>query len=436
MSIFVDEQRLLFHLQGKETSYVMQVVNGTLVHLYWGRRLREDGNLADFPNVPTQTNLDLIAQEYPQYGSGDFRSPAYQVQLTDGSRITELAYERYAVRCGKPALPGLPALYTETDDEAQTLEITLADAYSGLQVVLSYSVFEGANAIVRSARLVNGGAKPLRLLRALSASVDLDAADYDFVYLSGAWAQEANINRRPIGPGGTRIESRRGMSGHQLNPFFALAARNADEDQGEVYGFSFVYSGNFLGEAEVDPRRRVRAQIGMNPFDFAWQLEAGDSFQTPEAVLVYSAEGFGGMSRTFHTLYRSRLCRGVYRDKVRPILVNNWEATYFQFTADKIEAIAKAAAELGIELFVLDDGWFGKRNDDTTSLGDWVEDRTKLPNGLKDLAERIRSHGICFGLWVEPEMVSPDSELYRAHPDWCLHERGTARCPEIGRAHV
>lgn len=427
MSIFVDEQRLLFHLQGKETSYVMQVVNGTLVHLYWGRRLREDGNLADFPNVPTQTNLDLIAQEYPQYGSGDFRSPAYQVQLTDGSRITELAYERYDVRCGKPALPGLPALYTETDDEAQTLEITLADAYSGLQVVLSYSVFEGANAIVRSARLVNGGAKPLRLLRALSASVDLDAADYDFVYLSGAWAQEANINRRPIGPGGTRIESRRGMSGHQLNPFFALAARNADEDQGEVYGFSFVYSGNFLGEAEVDPRRRVRAQIGMNPFDFAWQLEAGDSFQTPEAVLVYSAEGFGGMSRTFHTLYRSRLCRGVYRDKVRPILVNNWEATYFQFTADKVEAIAKAGAELGIELFVLDDGWFGKRNDDTTSLGDWVEDRTKLPNGLKDLAERIRSHGICFGLWVEPEMVSPDSELYRAHPDWCLHVEGRRR---------
>jgi len=427
MGIHVDERSLRFHLQGKDTSYVMQVVNGTLVHLYWGKKLREDGNFADFPNVPTHTNLDQIAQEYPQYGSGDFRSPAYQAQLTDGSRITELVYEGYALYSGKPSLQGLPALYTETGDEAQTLEITLADAYSGLKAVLTYSVFAGTNAIARSARLMNGGTNPLRILRALSASVELDAPDYNFVYLSGAWAQETHLNRRPIGPGGTRIESRRGMSGHQLNPFFALAAPNADEDQGEVYGFSFVYSGNFLGEAEVDPKRKVRAQIGLNPFDFAWQLAPGDSFQTPEAVLVYSSEGFGGMSRTYHKLYRSRLCRGVYRDQARPILVNNWEATYFNFTADKIEAIAEAGAELGIELFVLDDGWFGKRNDDTTSLGDWVEDRSKLPNGLKDLAERIRGRGLSFGLWVEPEMVSPDSDLYRAHPDWCLHVEGRRR---------
>lgn len=427
MAIHVDEQTKLFHLQGKDMSYVMQVEEGNLLHLYWGKKLRADGNLASLPAWPGRSNLDQMPQEYPQYGSGDFRTPAYQVQLEDGSRITELKYKSHALRAGKPKLEGLPAVYTEQDDEAQTLEITLADAYSGLEVVLSYSVFEGSNALARSARLSNGGKDKLRLLRALSASMDMDAADYDFVYLAGRWAREAHMQRRPIGPGGTRIESRRGMSGHQLNPFFALASRRADEDQGDVYGFSFVYSGNFVGEAEVDPMNKVRVQIGLNPFDFSWLLEPGESFQTPEAVMVYSDEGFGGMSRTYHKLYRTRLCRGEYRDKERPVLVNNWEGTYFNFTADKIEAIAKEGAALGIELMVLDDGWFGKRNDDTTSLGDWVVDRNKLPNGLEDLAERINKLGMKFGLWFEPEMVSPDSELYRAHPDWCLHVEGRRR---------
>ncbi|MFD0671115.1 alpha-galactosidase [Cohnella sp. GCM10027633] len=427
MNIFVDELAKLFHLQSKNSSYVMQVVNGHLVHLYWGAKLRNDGNLTGLPSVPTHNNLDQIPQEYPQYGSGDFRQPAYQIQLGDGSRITELVYSGYRLFSGKSKLDGLPAIYVESEDEAQTLEISLRDAYTGLTVVLSYTVFSDFNAIVRSTKLINEGAGTLRLLRALSASLDMDVPQYDVVYLSGAWAREANIQRRPIGPGGTNIESRRGMSGHQLNPFFALAAPLADEDQGEVYGFSFVYSGNFFGGAEVDPMRKVRVQIGLNPFDFAWQLEPGATFQTPEAVLVHSLEGFGGMSRTYHKLYRTRLCRGHYRDRDRPILVNNWEATYFNFTAEEIESIAKVGAELGIELFVLDDGWFGKRDDDTTSLGDWVEDSRKLPNGLENLAERINEQGLTFGLWVEPEMVSPDSDLYRAHPDWCLHVEGRRR---------
>lgn len=427
MNILVDEKNQRFHLQGNNVSYIFQVVHDRLVHLYWGAKLRNNGNLNNLPNVPSQKNLDLISQEYSQYGSGDFRQPAYQVQLEDGTRITELVYKEHRIINGKPGLEGLPAVYTDYPSEALTLDVTLEDNYSGLTVILSYSVFKDSNAIARSTKIMNTGKSKVKVLRALSAAVDMDKSNFDFIYLAGAWAREANIQRRPLGPGGTRIESRRGMSGHQLNPFIALAHPNANEDQGEVYGFSFVYSGNFLAEAEVDQTNQVRVQIGLNPFDFSWQLEPGDTFQTPEAILVHSSEGIGGMSRTFHKLYRTRLCRGIYRDKERPILVNNWEATYFNFTAEKIQSIAKEGAELGIELFVLDDGWFGNRNDDTTSLGDWYEDRRKLPNGLRDLAEHINKDGIKFGLWVEPEMISPDSDLYRQHPDWCLHVEGRRR---------
>jgi len=427
LAIHIHEEQQQFHLQARDTSYIIQIVDGYPAHIYWGKKLRKDSNLAQLPGKPDTTNLDRIPQEYPQYGSGDFRQPAYQVQLEDGSRITEFVYRSYRRFAGKPTLEGLPAVYAESDDEAETLEITLEDSYSGLTAVLSYTVFAHHNAIARSVRFVHEGRTPLRLLRALSASVDLPKAQYDLLHVAGAWSREGHIQRRPIGPGGTRVESRRGASGHQQNPFVALVGPNAEEDRGEAYGFSLVYSGNFLADAEVDPFGTVRLAIGINPFDFAWQLEPGASFQTPEAVLVYSDEGIGGMSRTYHRLYRTRLCRGIHRDKERPILVNNWEATYFNFNSDKIESIAKAGAELGIELFVLDDGWFGKRDDDTTSLGDWVEDRRKLPDGLKDLAERINRQGLQFGLWFEPEMVSPDSDLYRAHPDWCLHVEGRRR---------
>nr|WP_275422472.1 alpha-galactosidase [Paenibacillus mucilaginosus] len=415
-----------FHLKAKDTSYILQIVNGYPVHVYWGQSLREDSSLSNFIEY-SHTNLDRYAQEYPQYGSGDFRSPAYQVQLSDGSRITELVYRDYRVSAGKPKLEGLPSVYVESDDEAETLELTLTDEYSGLKVLLRYTVFAGCNAITRSAVLINEGHESLRILRALSASVDMEKSDYDMLYLAGAWTRETQIERRPLGPGSFKVESRRGMSSHQLNPFLALLSPDANEDRGEVYGFSLVYSGNFTADAEVDSMGSVRVSIGINPFEFAWQLEQGASFQTPEAVMVYSADGLGAMSRTYHKLYRTRLCRGVHRDLERPILVNNWEATYFDFTADKLEAIAKSGAELGIELFVLDDGWFGKRNDDTTSLGDWVEDRNKLPDGLNELAGRINRHGLQFGLWVEPEMVSPDSDLYRSHPDWCLHVEGRRR---------
>lgn len=427
MGIHVDQERLLFHLTAKNTSYLIQIVNGYAVHLYWGKKLRPDGNLADWPGLTDHANLDMIPQEYPQYGTGDFREPAYQVQLEDGSRITELVYKTHRIVRGKPALAGLPAVYVEDESEADTLELVLEDRFSGLEVTLSYTAFADHDAICRSARLVNGGNGSLRILRALSASVDMKKADHDLVWLAGAWGREAQIKRRKLAQGKTMIESRRGTSSHQANPFIALASPGANEEYGDVYGISLVYSGNFAAVAEVDFMETVRCAIGINPFDFAWHLAPGESFQTPEAVLVFSAEGFGGMSRTYHRLYRTRLCRGAWRDRERPILVNNWEATYFNFTADKLVEIAKAGAELGIELFVLDDGWFGKRDDDTTSLGDWVENRRKLPGGLKDVADRINALGLKFGLWVEPEMVSPDSDLYRAHPDWCLHVEGRRR---------
>ncbi|MCC3375540.1 alpha-galactosidase [Cohnella sp. REN36] len=440
MPIQFDQAQRLFHLQTPRSSYVIQLIkDGHPAHVYWGPKLRsaagpgmltlrERASFSPNPYPDDRTiSFDTLSQEYPAYGTSDFRHPAYQVKLANGSTITELVYESHRVYAGKPGLEGLPATYAETDEEAETLELTLVDRVAGLRAVLNYTVFRDHDAIARSVRFVNESAAPVELLRALSASVDFKHDRYDLVHLYGAWANERSMARETLRPGAKAIESRRGSSSHQHNPFVALLSPDATEQAGEVYGFSLVYSGSFAAQAEVDQFRTARVSIGINPFDFGWRLEPGASFQTPEAVLVYSAEGLGGMSRTYHRLYRTRLCRGEFRDRTRPVLVNNWEATYFDFNADKIASIAAEAQKLGIELFVLDDGWFGHRDDDTTSLGDWSVDRNKLPDGLDDLAKRVNGYGLQFGLWFEPEMVSPDSDLYRAHPDWCLHVEGRRR---------
>ena len=429
MSIVVQEQSELFHLTSSGMSYIIQIVNGYPAHVYWGARLKHRESLTDLMiHTPERAGLDRLPQEYPQYGSGDFRNPAYQAELEDGTRITELKYEGYRITKGKPALIGLPAVYTEDDSEAETLELELKDAYSGLKVILLYTIFAERNVIVRSVRLCNEGEKTLRLRRALSASVDFSGKrDLDILYLSGAWVREGNMTRRSLQQGETRIDSKRGMSSHQLNPFAALVAPETTESHGEAFGFSLVYSGGFEADAEVDSHGSTRFNMGLNSFDFSWQLSPEESFQTPEVVMVYSGQGLGEMSRTYHKLYRTRLCRGIYRDEERPILVNNWEATYFNFNADKLVSIAEEGAKMGIELFVLDDGWFGKRDSDNSSLGDWYEDNRKLPGGLADVAKRVNDTGLRFGLWFEPEMISPDSELYRKHPDWCLHVPGRRR---------
>ncbi|GFN32628.1 alpha-galactosidase [Paenibacillus xylaniclasticus] len=440
MAIHYDASNRLFHLQTAGTSYAFELVEGRYPsHVYWGRRIRgqqlhrlvERSMRPSFSPLPVpgrhDLSFDTMPHEYPGYGNSDYRSPAFEARYNNGSSVTDLQYESHEIISGKLALPGLPAVYVESDHEAQTLRIKLRDSLSGLVVTLSYTVMEKLDAITRSVSISNEGSEAVELRRVLSMSLDMPDDRYDLLQLSGAWSRERDVYRSPLRPGMQSIESRRGSSSHMQNPFIALLEHGATEDTGSVYGVSLVYSGSFLAGVEVDQFRTARLFIGINPFDFGWRLEAGETFQTPEAVLVYSPDGLGGMSRIYHELYRTRLCRGQYRDAERPVLVNNWEATYFDFDADKLEAIASVGSELGIELFVLDDGWFGRRNDDTSSLGDWFVNEQKLPGGLQDVAGRINKLGMRFGLWVEPEMVSPDSELYRAHPDWCLHVPGRYR---------
>ncbi len=433
MGIIFNQQNKTFHLQAGNTSYIFQIYReGYLTHLYWGHKIRSNDlsrlipygrkSLAPTPDDSDEGfSPDTILQEYPAFGNGDFRTPAYQIQLENGSTITDLRYKSHKITKGKKALKGLPATYVESDTEAETLEIVLYDEVCGLEAHLTYTAFEKYNAIARSVRLINSGKQQLKVLRALSASVDFFSSDYDFLHLPGSWARERHIERKALAVGTQAIESRRGASSHQQNPFAALLSRGANEKEGEVFAFSLVYSGNFIAQVEVDQFKSARFSMGVNPFDFSWILEPSESFQTPELIMVYSNNGLGEMSKTFHRLYRNNLCRGSYKLRTRPILINNWEATYFDFTAEKLENIAETAAELGIELFVLDDGWFGKRNDDNSSLGDWFVNEEKLPMGLEDLANRINKQGLEFGLWFEPEMISENSDLYRVHPDWCIH---------------
>ncbi|UZW14877.1 alpha-galactosidase [Clostridium pasteurianum] len=433
MSIKVNEANLLFHLQGKNMSYIMKVPKGQyLTHLYWGKKVNHyresnkiifmDRGFSPNPDDSDRTfSLDTIPQEYPQYGNGDFRIPAYQVQLENGSTVTDLRYREYKLYKGKSKLKGLPATYVEDDSEAATLEIILEDKLTGLLVTLTYTVFNGLDVITRSVKFTNTGNEKLKILKAISASVDFRDDNFEMITLYGAHNNEKNIERRKITSGIQMVDSCRGASSPQQAPFLALVRKNTDEDNGEVYAFNLVYSGNFAAQVQLDQYKNTRVSIGINPFDFSWILKPGEEFQTPEVVMTYSCKGLNRMSRTYHNLYRKRLCRGEFRDKIRPILINNWEATYFDFNAEKIQAIAVDAKKLGIELFVLDDGWFGKRDDDNSSLGDWVVDKRKLPEGLKALAEKVNNIGLDFGLWFEPEMISIDSDLYRAHPDWCIH---------------
>ena len=443
MSIIFDSKNRTFHLQGKNTSYVLQVIkDGYLAHLYWGAKIKNyngsnpiafiDRGFSPNPDPLDRTfSLDTIPCEYPAYGNGDFRIPAYQLQLENGSTVTDLRYKSHKIYSGKPTLEGLPSTYTLNDNEAETLEITLEDNLIGLNATLIYTVFNNLNVITRSVRLCNNGNENLKLLRALSASVDFRDNEFELITLYGSHTNEKNIARRPIVSGIQMVDSCRGASSPQQAPFLALVRKNTTEDTGEVYSFNLVYSGNFTAQVQLDPYGNTRVNIGINPFDFTWLLKPNESFQTPEVVMTYSSKGLGEMSRTYHDLYTTNLCRGKFKNKVRPILINNWEATYFDFNAEKIKKIIKAGKNLGMELFVLDDGWFGNRNNDLSSLGDWVVDKSKLPNGLEDLADYTTSLGMEFGLWFEPEMVSEDSDLFRTNPDWCLHV--PSRKPTVGR---
>ena len=444
MSVFYHEKSQTFHLTNGRISYLMKVLpNGTLGQLYFGRAIRDRENfdhLLEFASRPMSScvfegnpcfSLEHCRQEYPSHGSTDFRRPAVELRQPNGSRITSFVYHSHTVAPGKPALKGLPATYCEQDSEAETLTIRLRDELLNVSVYLNYTLFASHPALARSARIVNEGGLELHLTHAMSLSLDLPDMEYELLHFSGAWGRERHLKVRKLEQGVQSVESLRGHSSHNHNPFVMLRRPGTDEDQGEVLGFSLVYSGNFLAQAEVDTWDTTRITLGINPFGFDWKLEPGEGFQTPEAVAVYSHQGMGAMSRTFHTLYRSRLARGEWRDRPRPILINNWEATYFNFDEDKLVSIAQAAKRDGVELFVLDDGWFGARRSDRAGLGDWIANPELLPQGIPGLAERIEALGMRFGLWFEPEMVNRDSDLYRAHPDWLLQTPG--RNPSHGR---
>ena len=434
MNIYVNSN-LEFHLQNNYISYIIKILeNGDLGHLYFGKRLNHKDNFSNMlqifehqvPYTPEQIDgvsgfaLDSLKQEFPGAGTGDYKEPAYVILQDNGSRVTNYKFLKYEILNEKPPLKGLPHTYILNNDEVKTLKITLRDELLNSDITLTYSIYKNFPIITRSSSIVNNGEKDLTLERFLSFNLDIVQKNYELLHLSGAWARERNIITTPINQNRIVIDSKRGASSSNSNPFIALKEKNADEFKGEYIGVNLVYSGNFIGQVEKDHYDNIRINMGINPFNFSWILEKGESFQAPEVVINYSDSGLNTLSQNYHNFYKNHLIRGVWKDKARPILINNWEATYFDFNEEKILQIAKKSKELGVELFVLDDGWFGTRNGDTSGLGDWWSNLDKLPNGVEGLSKKINDLGLKFGLWFEPEMVNPDSELYKNNPHWAL----------------
>lgn len=430
-----DERNKVFLLNTENTSYAIAIVDDRYVeHLYYGAKL-EETNLRyllredEAPFTPltnkreTGAFLDCAPMEYPETGMGDYRESALCIRNVRGHRASELCYKGYEIMSGKPALEGLPATWGK-ESECKTLKIFCEDALLGMKVTLLYSVFDGSDALCRSAVIENEGEEPFYIEKALSACLDMDDRDFEVMGLFGSWARERRIQRIPLGYGRQNIGSFKGESSHQEHPFLALVTPGTNQDTGEVYAMNFIYSGNFIAQAEKSQFDSVRMTMGIHPEGFTWKLEPGETFTVPEAVMVYSAEGLGKMTRTFHDLYREHLIRSPYLHQKRPILINNWEATYFDFDEKKLLEIAKDASELGIEMLVMDDGWFGKRSFDDSSLGDWYVNEEKIRGGLHSLVENVKKLGMKFGIWIEPEMISPESELYRKHPDWAIQIPG------------
>lgn len=424
-----------FILSNNEITYSFSIEKQRyLRHRYFGKRINASTNINQpyffdrgfcsnpFPDE-RDFSLDTLFQEYPDMNQGDFRSPAYVIQTEDGKRVTRFFYKGYKIIKGKPSLKGLPAIYTENDKEAATLCITLEDEYLKAKINLYYTIFKDFAAICRHVEIVNSGKQNLYLERLMAMSMDFAGTDYDVLTLSGSHINEKNINRRHISADTIVIDSNRGASSPQETPAIFLMEREATENFGQVWGFNFVYSGDFQAVVQTGQYNSVRVQMGMNPLTFGWSLKENESFVSPETVMVYSDEGMNKMSQTFHNMYRKRLCRGVYREKIRPILINSWEAFCFDVDEEKCLSLAKKAADLGIELFVLDDGWFKNRVCDKNALGDWVEDENKFPNGIEHLVKEINKMGMQVGIWFEPEMVSPNSDLYRKHSDWIIRSQ-------------
>ena len=435
----------IFSLHTKHSTYQMKVDRDFLIHTYYGPYVGDsdmsylarciDRGFSGNPDGITDKGYSLDTQllEYPSYGTGDFRNDCLRVAYADGSQVTDLKYVSHEIKEGKYGLEGLPAMY-QGEENVQTLEVVLQDVYKKLEVILYYGVFENLDVITRACKIVNKGEDKVNLLRAYSMCLDFNNKDMDFVHFYGRHAMERIMERTPLHHGIQSVGSRRGFSSHQHNPFVVLCAHDAGEDHGNCYGASFVYSGNFAAEAEVTQADCTRMTMGIHDAQFQFELRPQESFTAPEVMLSFSSEGLGTLSRNYHKAIRYHICRGKYKTARRPILINNWEATYFDFNTEKLLDIAREAKKLGIEMLVMDDGWFGKREDDVSGLGDWFVNEKKLGGKLKDLVDGVNEIGLKFGIWFEPEMISEDSDLYRAHPDWALKIPG--RAPTRGRQQL
>ena len=435
MSVTFNEEKKIFRLDTEKSTYVMGLSpEGFLGHIYYGDRLYMEADnyllrMEEPPYTPSVNKreksafLDFFPMEYPTGGIGDYRESCLNIRNAAGNMGCELHYTGHEIYKGKKGLKGLPASFA-TEDEAETLEITLKDGDLDLEVVLSYTAFEKENVITRSVRVQNQGKENLRIEKILSACLDMDNENFSMLSLHGTWARERHIQTGELHYGKQVISSARGESSHQEHPFIALVTNGTEQENGKVYAMHFVYSGNFMAETELCQFDNLRMTMGINPEEFSWLLTPGEEFQAPEVVMVYSGNGLGAMTRSYHDFYRNHLIRSKFKYEKRPILINNWEATYFDFNTDKLLDIAREAKKCGIEMLVMDDGWFGKRNSDNCSRGDWKVNEEKITGGLKPLVDEVNKIGLQFGIWFEPEMISPDSDLYRAHPDWAIQIAG------------
>lgn len=435
--IYINNEKTQIHLSCDNFSYVLGIQNGILLNLYYGPSLMTEG--ADPKAIELGYHIDAYPSgasfeltrlpfEIPSTGSGWYGESAIKATNAQGDDLTQLKFVEAQILSSMPELASLPHVHETEEEKAETLAITLKDELTGLKATLYYSILAGA--LIRHTVLTNEGAAPLTLTHMASASTPIVlpmSSHMDLIHLKGAWGRERQLVRTDAGQSIYRVESQRGASSHEENPFIALLDAGATEDQGKVYAMNLIYSGSFAAVSQVKENRIVHLSIGLNPETHRWQLLPGENFTAPQAVQVFSDQGLNGMSHIFHHLYREHLGKSQWIHKERPVLLNNWEATYFNFTADKILHLADEAKGLGVELLVLDDGWFGHRNNDRSSLGDWYVNKDKLPEGLAPLVNQVVGKGLQFGLWFEPEMISPDSDLYRAHADWCLHVDGRAR---------
>lgn len=443
MSIQFDEKDRIFHLTTQNSTYQMKVDKyGFLLHLYYGRRTEQkaeyvlqfvdrgfSGNPYDVGNDTTYS-MDILPQEFPCRGNGDYRNTCFLVENADGSTGCDLRYVSHEIRTGKYSLCGLPAVYAD-DRKADTLEIVLKDKVSGAEVVLLYGVLPELDIITRSALVKNTGQESFFVMKAAAACLDFPVGDFDIISFYGRHMMERNFERTHVGHHAFTIGSRRGTSSHQYNPMMILADTAATEDMGNCYAMSLLYSGGFEGTVEKDQINQTRMILGLQPEQLRYALKPGDTFVVPEVVLSYSREGFGLLSYNLHRCIRQHICRGEYQTAVRPVLLNSWEACYFDINADNLCRLAKEAADLGIDMLVMDDGWFGKRDDDSSGLGDWYVNEEKLGMPLSELIDKVNGFGMKFGVWFEPEMVNEDSDLYRKHPDWAMVIPG--RKPVRGR---